>query len=445
MRWMKMYIKIISVILAIVLIVGFFVPSLVLNGTVFAKESPENSTIGGIAVEELNKEEILRILRDAVEKWQETPLIISGGGTEQELDAHDVQFDIEQVVSQFEELSKKPWFAFWESKRTVQLPIPVIAGGNTKKAVKSNSQWKTEETIAGILNQAGNLGSHQINAELVDVSSLENERIAFQISDIPKNVDNLEGLLDKLNNQLIAPNQKMSLLQLLGEQANTVHTETLNFIASMVYSTILQTDYAIVERHAQAVPPSYLQQGLEAEVNVVLAKDLQFVNTSAQLSKLKATIEGNQLKIEIWSAEKDKEVTVRVTKDKIVRPRIIARYSDELAAGQEKIEQEGQEGVRIEIYRSIHVNGSSTEEQLVSRDYYAPINRIVVRSSRKLEASESVVTDQQKTATDSDLQMDLDGNGLPDANTSATEQKQDGPEIVYGYYDKGGNFVQTSP
>ncbi len=78
-----------------------------LNGTVFAKESPGNSTIGGIAVEGLNKEEILQILRDAVEKWQETPLIISGGGTEQELDSHDVQFDIEQVVSQFEELSKK--------------------------------------------------------------------------------------------------------------------------------------------------------------------------------------------------------------------------------------------------------------------------------------------------------------------------------------------------
>ena len=108
--------------------------------------------------------------------------------------------------------------------------------------------------------------------------------------------------------------------------------------------------------------------------------------------------------------------------------------------------------MRVEVYRSIVENGISKEE-LVSRDYYAPINRIVVQSSRQPDVSDGT----SNTSNDADLQVDLDGDGLADSpgqppstngNTSSnttTPVTTNDPEIVYGYYDKGGNFVQTSP
>ncbi|WP_249662480.1 G5 domain-containing protein, partial [Lysinibacillus fusiformis] len=77
------------------------------------------------------------------------------------------------------------------------------------------------------------------------------------------------------------------------------------------------------------------------------------------------TIERNQLKIEIFTAVKDKDITVRISTDKIVKPRNINRYSEDLKAGQERVEQEGKEGVRVEVYRSIVENGAM-EEQFIS-------------------------------------------------------------------------------
>ncbi len=98
------------------------------------------------------------------------------------------------------------------------------------------------------------------------------------------------------------------------------------------------------------------------------------------------------------------------------------------------------------VYRSIVENGA-TEEQFISRDYYAPQNRIITRSSKEPATVTAPTQNTGVGTSDPDLEIDLDGNGLPDVESSTAEESkpQDGPEIVYGYYDKGGNFVQTSP
>ena len=237
----------------------------------------------------------------------------------------------------------------------------------------------------------------------------------------------------------------------------------INFVASMLYHVALQTEYEILERHSQGQKPNYLQQGLDAKVNQALEKDLQFINRSDQPNKLKLTVEGDSLKVELLAQKKEKEISVRVSKDKIIQPRVITRYSKDLPIGREEVIQKGQEGVRVEVYRSISENGSTAEE-LVSRDYYPPVNKIIVKSSRQPVASENSSGTDKVNPNDPDLQMDLDGDGLPDTqsenkksgnntaktnkDTSAnknTSTDPNDPEIVYGYYDKGGNFIQTSP
>lgn len=273
------------------------------------------------------------------------------------------------------------------------------------------------------------------------------ERIGFQVVDIPAEAIGIPKIIPSLQELNLVPNKPVSLLSLLGEQTSAVSEAGLNFLASTIYSVVLQTDYEIIERHAQQVLPSYMQKGIEANVNVALHKDLQFINRSTLTGKLKTTLEGNQLKIEIFAPTKDKEITVRVTKDKIVKPRIIYRYSDDLKVGQERVEQEGQEGFRVEVYRSIVEHGT-TDEQLISKDYYAPENRIVTRSTKEPAPVTAPTQNASAATADPDLQIDLDGNGLSDTDSLAktnNDTQVDGPEIVYGYYDKGGNFVQTSP
>ncbi|PKC51043.1 hypothetical protein RhiirA1_484680, partial [Rhizophagus irregularis] len=80
------------------------------------------------------------------------------------------------------------------------------------------------------------------------------------------------------------------------------------------------------------------------------------------------------MKLEITSNTKENEVFVHVEKERL-SPRIIYRYSNDLPLGYEQVLQEGSEGYRVIVTRTISRDGS-TEEQRVSRDYYPPVNEI---------------------------------------------------------------------
>ncbi|WP_342442772.1 G5 domain-containing protein [Lysinibacillus sp. FSL K6-0075] len=443
---MKTYIKIISLFLVIVLIVGFFVPSFVLNDTVFAKEGPESSTIGGIEINDVKTSDLATTLQNAISEWQGAEIEIVSDGISKTIDPKQFVFDTSAAIAQYEMLTKKPWYAFWQKEKIVHIPIPVTVNEVITQQIDEAGIWDTDKTLQKLILQASYLKEHKVEAVINEDSMQTEERIAFQIAELPANSQGVAKIIPLLNDVNLVPNQSISLLSLLGEQAGVVNDAGLDFVASMLYSVILQTDYEILERHSQEINPSYLQQGIEADINAALVKDLQFINRSEQLGKMKASMEGNQLKIEVFAAAKEKDITVRVSKDKIVKPRIIYRYSEDLKAGQERVEQEGKEGSRVEVYRSIVENGA-TEEQFISRDYYAPQNRIVTRSSQEPVTITTPTQNVGAGTSDPDLEVDLDGNGLPDMKPSTPEEtkQEDGPEIVYGYYDKGGNFVQTSP
>ena len=434
----------------IVLLLAVFLPNVLVNDTVFAKNHSEGSTIGGVEVDDVKLSTLASTLQTAINEWMNTPVLVSDGENTITLDASDVTFDISTAISQYETMTKKPWYAFWQKKKIVHLPIPVTIGEIALAQIKQIAIWDTDETVNNVIMQASYLHNHEVEAVVNDLDSQMDERLGFQVQDIPAGALGIPDAISSLNDVLLVPNNPVSLLTLLGEQVEGVNQIGLNFLASMLYSTLLQTDYEILERHSQGEIPTYLQPGMEASISKAFNKDLQFINLSEQPGKLKVTTEGNSLKVEIFSTTKEKEINVRVETERIVKPRTIYRYSDELAIGQEEVEQKGKTGIRVAVYRSIVENGVSSEE-LVSRDYYAPINQIVVRSSKEptLDASDSKTT----YVDDPDLQLDLDGDGLADSsgqasgtstNNGDSEVSKD-PEIVYGYYDKGGNFVQTGP
>ena len=451
---MKRSIQTVSFVITVVVIFALFFPINMVNHTVLAKENTKGSTIGGVEVTDVENPAFKKALQAAISKWQETPITIKDEEMPLTIDANQLTFDIAAAISQYEAATKRPWYAFWQKKKTVQLSIPVTASDEVMAKVKAMITWKPQETIDQMLLQAGYLRNHEIEAMVDQAMQLDQERIALQLADMPKDALGISSVVEGLNDTIIVPDQPVSLIELLGENVEAMNEIGLNFVASMLYSAVLQTDYEILERHAQIEVPTYLQAGMDAAINAPLEKDLQFINLSNHPSKLHMTIENNRLKVEIFSQMKENEIQVRVEKDRIVNPRVVYRYTDELAAGQEKTVQEGKTGLRVEVYRSI-MDGGIPSDVLVSRDYYAPVNRIVERSSRVAvqNTSDGSPNTSSDTTEDPDLQLDLDGNGLADTpkqpNPSPQKPTNDttsnDPDLVYGYYDKGGNFVQTSP
>jgi len=452
----KLYLKLGSIIAVLIIVLAAWVPNLIIDR---ALAKGDGSTIGGIAVKDLEDDDIENALQEAITAWQEAPIIVEGANVTISHDPKLFVFDVKSSLAEYHSLTDKSWFAFWKQRQVVHIPLHVVVDDQVKKQLEATGVWEVEATLNAIITQASYLKSHKITATVADTLSLEAERLALSIEKIPTGAIGVDKLTNTLNDSIIVMNEPFSFLTTIEGKYDKANIEAINFVASMLYHAALQTEYEILERHSQEKKPNYLQQGLDARVNRALDKDLQFVNHSGQPNKLKLTVEDNSLKVELLAQKKEKEISVRVSKDKIIQPRVITRYSKDLSIGREEVIQEGKEGVRVEVYRSIVENGSTSEE-LVSRDYYPPTNKIIVKSSRQPVVPEnSNGNGGTSSSNDPDLQLDLDGDGLPDTQTKPTSNNgskpsssnttsssaETDPDIVYGYYDKGGNFVQTSP
>ncbi len=452
---MKIKKKLVLFIALLVLLVYIISPYNPMHSTAYA-DNNNASTIGGVEVNGLSKEELKIALAEAIASWTAEPLQVTGGGATLELDAAKLQYDIDATIAYYETSTAKPWYAFWQSENVVHLPINIVPNEEIRKNIDTISIWDTEQTYNSILVQASYLKEHTVEAVMSTTAGLQEERIALAIEQIPQGVAGIKEIVALLDERVITPGEEISLLTEIEPIYGALNRLTINYVASMLYSVALSSGSQITERHSQNVVPAYLEPGIEATVHVAQNQDLRFVNTLSDMMKLKVTEERGQLKMEVYSTSTDSSATVKVKHDETVDPRIITRYSYDLAIGHQRIEQQGKQGLRVSVYRTFQATG---EEQLVSRDFYKPVNRIVIKSSRQ----------PAETAPSTEVTpIDLDGDGLPDANDTPTtespsssdnkqptgnpsqptdknvELDEKGNVILPegSYYDKAGNLIQ---
>lgn len=401
------------------------------------------STIAGISVEALSEEEIRNTLQQEIAHWTSEQMIVVGGGAELALNTSQFQFDIDSTMNLYQTMTKKPWYAFWKDEPTVNLPLELAPNEVINNELAAVAIWDTENTYDRVMQHAANLNMNEVEAEVVNVEIIENERIALGVEKIPEDSMGTIELTEALNNQIILPNQPFSFLETVGEQINLANRSAANFVASMVYNVALQSNSEILERTAQKQEPSYLKPGFEAEVNALTSQDLRFVNQTANMMKLSVTIEGENLVVGMYAPVKEDEITVRSVLDGEVAPRIITRYSKDLAIGEQQLIKEGEPGLRVSVYR---MSAQTGEETLISKDYYAPENRIILKSAHQ---PEQVQTGNTNTMNKDAGYIDLDGNGLIDFENMTDqeiieqEKKNEAENLPAGsYYDKGGNLIQ---
>lgn len=431
--------------------------------TVSADESDAESTIAGVKVAGLDETEMKEALQQAIDTWVAEPITVTDGVNEILVDPSQFVFDLQGTIEQYATTVDKPWFAFWESDRVVHLPLQLNVPEELQNSIATVPSWNAEATLNSVATQASFLKEHEISPVLNDLTQIDNERIALSVEEIPTDTTGVSNVVDLLNGTILYPGDTFSFISIVGE--SSANNEAKNFVASLVYDVVLNTEFQIVERHSQEKIPTYLEPGINARINTQYNEDLQFLNSSTSPVQINATVEGSTLKVELFANEKTKEVLVQTSNEEI-SPRIINRYSEDLSPGQQQLVQEGENGVRVVVTRIISENGSTIEEQ-ISRDYYAPTNRIVMISARQSEETttpnttgttdengnspettetpgttnpntdvDTIPEGSQNQNQDPDTQIDLDNNGLPDMPEENDEELPEG-----SYYDKGGNLI----
>lgn len=150
-------------------------------------------------------------------------------------------------------------------------------------------------------------------------------------------------------------------------------------VSTTLYNTVLLARLEIVERypHSQVIP--YVQPGLDATVNYG-SMDFKFRNNSGSHLLIKSRLYGSSLMIKIFGASRldQNKIIFKSEKEKEIVPKTIYKEDADVPDGQYILDREGVPGSVIKVERYIYDNkGKLLKRELVSRDYYKPVDRII--------------------------------------------------------------------
>ena len=217
---------------------------------------------------------------------------------------------------------------------------------------------------------------------------------------------NLKLACQKLNNQVVLAGATFSYNKTLGER--TIEAGYKNAaiysngevvdglgggicqISSTLYNAIVDANLETVERRNHQFVTSYVPAGKDATV-VYGMTDFKFKNTRKYPVKIIATAQNGIATISIYGVKEEVEYDVELQVKQIATIPVTTVYKEDssLPAGTEKVKQVGAKGVKTETYLVKSLNGKVVSSELVSRDTYNAMQRIVLRGTKGATNSSS--------------------------------------------------------
>lgn len=410
----KLYSFIIGIFAFIIAFNGLTVIKVVKADTTF----PEGSTIGGINVGEKTEEEATSLLLTEVNSWKsknDFTLTTSAGSVI--LPHENIKIDVKSSVEKLKKQVKKPWYLFFTKSEPAKQPLVVHVQLTDDILDQLGDSIDVKKTIQLINNTVAYLGNHEIVA--VPKESNEQEiSIAETAWEIPSDYIFLDEIIEKLNGQTFSANSTFSYMEAIANKVNYYGEAEGNFVASMLYSLLLQTNVEFIERHSQGTIPSYSQPGIEAKVSIEDKQDLKFFNPGPYDLKVSVEQSGNLLKMNLLSKKSETTYRYSIENSVDVDYRTITRYNKDLQPGHHQVLQQGSKGKRVEVYRiSYSENGERIDKELISKDFYLPISEILLVSPSE---KTGVETNGQEIVDDEDGVEEI---GTEEASSIASQNR----------------------
>jgi len=421
--------------------------------TVSASSGGEVSTIAGNEVDSKDKKEIEQMLLQKVLEWKESPLILQTNNGDMELDTSLFHFQMKETISEFENQTKKPWYQFWKKNDHIDLPIQLTIDEAVIEQLKKDSVILVDETVNQLNKEIGSQLTSVIQAVQSGNSEVK-ERIALVVKEVEVNRSSLDLILQQLDGLQINPEEKTSYLESLADMSELVDQDALDYMASIMYSLVLQSNYIVSERHASPVKLQTFLPGTEANVNQLMNKDLIFKNPNIVSGTFKFKIIENKLTAELLSIPLDVRVESYQVEEQEIKPRTIYRYSDKLSLYDEEVIEMGEPGVKVSTYRmTSEKHGLLETEVLISKDFYPPTHRVVLKSAKQSETGNAELpagedgadlgagNTNQPSGIHGTEEAGNDSGKSGDLVSSKEEVEVNNEKVEY---DKGGNIIKPS-
>ena len=349
----------------------------------------------------LDESELTPWISNEITAWTEQAVAgLQNSAPYLQVTAEDFQFDVNQSVEQYLDKADVPWYAFWKRSQEVHQPLVVTLSDRLVTAIDADTAYDMNSSIEELKLKASVLSTEPIQLVGSSVTTADMERVGFVNVQTGLPAAELNTVVELLNQKSLPSQEIFSLIEALEQGATPISEQTANFVASMLYITVLQTEFDLVERHSQGMVPSYTTLGLEAMVSEKLNRDLKFKNTFDTPVIIQASNSAGTFLIEFLTLNPDSTTSYEVGSREEIEPKRIERLVADLAYGRERQVETGRSGWRVVTYRTITSDSGSFETQeIVARDYYPPVNEVFEVSAK--EAPLASPTDGTGTDTGS--------------------------------------------
>lgn len=360
------------------------------NHTSAASKMPNGAQIANIDVEKKTETEIRKKLEDEITIWKAQDDIVLQAEYESFTVNRDAfEFDVDATLKELRQRTKRSIKTFFQRPKDVHVSLEVTINEMHSDLVEltKKSYIDYDDALDKLLFTASNLENIDITLSYIDGEDIPLETVATVKFDIPElSKASLEYIIDELDGYTIEPGGLFSFLQAIEAPDKLMNSrDESSFLGTALYALFLETDFDIVERHAQLTLPNYSDKGVNAEVSKRENKDLIVINRSNSPYRLLIDYKKNQIELSLESNEAAITYEIESQNEKEIKPRTLYRYSKKVNPGEVQVIQEGKNGLRIDVYRTKFDEGLYVGETLVSKDVYLPTPRILLVSADELE------------------------------------------------------------
>ena len=217
-----------------------------------------------------------------------------------------------------------------------------------------------------------------------------------QASNYPDRNTNIRLMCEAVNGIILQPGEILSLNDLAGERTlekgftmapSIIDGQLVDSVgggicqlAGTLYNAALLANMEIVERVRHTWPSEYLPVGLDATLNWD-NKDLKLRNISDHAMYFVADFSGLKVTVEIYGQPLPDGVEIEIENHIIkeipaVSPVVVC--TNNLPAGERRIRVKSRKGYEVEVYRHYVQNGEIICNELISYDYYRPVQGSVL-------------------------------------------------------------------
>jgi len=329
-------------------------------------------------------------------------------------------------------------------------------------------------TVTGTIRQHLALGRKDqivdITDALVASSTIETTitNVTFDNAEIS---EGMRTLIFALDGYKINPKSTFSFLEFVeGMDASAVTESDLTTVASILYASILQTNFSVDERSIGPIIPVTVPLGLESSINRELGVDFVFTNPNSTTFTLNINEAGNGLNASLTGFPFVYRYETTTGNLEEFPPKTIKQFSAFVNQNTVQVKTQGVNGLQVAVFKNVL---SGTDEVIdtmeVSKDFYPPVHKVEIHPLTVTESTEATgdgsstpsettgtdgatgstespgtntgdSTDQPAAGTDDEVSNgDSTGSGRDAGSSAGANDKED--ELQY---DKGGNLIPSS-